>query len=111
MLNNVDQQGRFIDSPNPTCRVVSVCCLQAGQAKPYGDSWYRYRVTLSMGDATQSVMWRTSREQVLKLLAPVFHERLYERGEAPHAFAPVIETVEETEPGVWLVEARAPYND
>lgn len=115
MTTNVDQQGRWIDVRNPTYRSVMVVCLQAGQAKPYGDSWYRYDVYLDAGRLDDATDWPnpfpTTADDVLKMAQPLISETLYTRQTAPHAFAPVIQTIEESEPGIWRIEARALYCD
>jgi hypothetical protein len=117
-MTNVDAQGRWIEVQRPTQRVVTVTTLQAGQAKPYGDSWYRYRVTIHGGYEGQATTpMRFTPAMALAAAQPLIGETLYWPGAtghgpvAPHAFVPVIQTCEETEPGVWLIEARAIYND
>lgn len=112
-MSNVDPQGRWITVQRPTERRMSIICLQAGQARPYGDSWYRYRVTFLAGvqEGAKAPLRLSSMVQVMAAVQPLIGETLYWQHEAPSAFSATITTCEETEPGVWLIEARALYND
>lgn len=112
MQKLTDDQGRRLADPaKPMTRSIEVTTLQAGQAKPYADSWYRYLVRIEGGWPGHMRPSRLDAKGVVAMAQPLIPERLYWGKDAPDAFVPVIQVCDEIEPGEWLIEARALYND
>lgn len=103
---------------------ITIETLQAGQPRAYADSFYEYSITVrgenidSNHRAWAAYGWNWTEAKIKKFVHEFLHA-FYEKVDAPHAFAPILESCEITDENdavdqqyvTWRVLIRELYAD
>lgn len=102
---------------------IKIETLQHGQPRPYADSFYEYNITIRGINFDGRRHWLASgwrwKEDRVKAFVRLALHGFYEKDEAPHAFAPILQSCEQIEfedsfddqHTTWRVLIRQLYTD